>query len=53
VVQLEGANTRRALKALGEAGFRPRAPVPLEVFADPEIRRSWIEHKNLEVFSLR
>ncbi len=52
VVELEEDNVDRALAALGRAGFRPRAPVPLEAFADPGLRRSWIETKNLQVFSL-
>jgi hypothetical protein len=52
VVQLEPENIRRALAALGGAGFRPRAPVRMEDFADEEIRSSWIADKSLEVFSL-
>lgn len=52
VVQLGEDNLRRALRALTELGYRPRAPVSLESFADPEIRSRWIEEKNLQVFSL-
>ena len=52
VVELSPDNLVRALDALEESGFRPRPPVPLRSFADPEIRRSWIETKNLQVFSL-
>jgi len=52
VVQLEPENIRRAIEVLGNAGFRPRAPVRMEDFANQEIRSSWIEDKHLEVFSL-
>jgi hypothetical protein len=52
VIQLEPDNVKRALDVLEELGYHPRAPVPAESFADPEIRRSWIRDKNLRVFSL-
>lgn len=52
VVELSPDNLIRALDALEESGFRPRPPVPLRSFADPQTRRSWIETKNLQVFSL-
>jgi hypothetical protein len=43
---------RAALTALEHLGYRSRAPVPTTQFADPEMRRSWIEDKGLTVFSL-
>jgi predicted nucleotidyltransferase len=52
VVGLAPDNARRAITALQRLGFRPRAPVPAELFADPAVRRSWIEEKGLTVFSL-
>jgi hypothetical protein len=52
VVELSPDNLGRALEALERSGFRPRPPVPLHSFADPATRRSWIETKNLQVFSL-
>ncbi len=52
VVELSSENVVRALDALDQVGFQPRPPVPLRSFADPETRRSWIETKNLQVFSL-
>ncbi len=52
VVQLDPTNLLRALRSLSEIGFRPRAPVALEDLADPAIRKSWIQEKNLMVFSL-
>jgi hypothetical protein len=51
-VQLEFENLRRATRALGELGYRPRAPVRLEDFADAARRREWVEDKGLVVFSL-
>lgn len=52
VVALDEANVRRAIEALRTLGYRPRAPVDALGFADAETRRSWIEEKNLTVFSL-
>ncbi len=52
VVELSPDNVGRVLDAFEAAGFRPRPPVPLRAFADPDTRRSWIEEKNLQVFSL-
>jgi hypothetical protein len=52
VIQLEADNLRRALRALQDLGFQPVVPVPMEAFADPAIRESWIRDKNLVVFSL-
>lgn len=52
VVQLDRTNLLKALQSLAEIGFRPRVPVQLEDLADPEIRKSWIEEKNMMVFSL-
>jgi predicted nucleotidyltransferase len=52
VIELGPENLARALDALERSGFQPRPPVPLRSFADPKTRRSWIETKNLQVFSL-
>ena len=52
VVQLEPTNLLRALQSLKEIGFRSRVPVALEDLADPATRKSWIEEKNMMVFSL-
>ncbi len=52
VVALDPANLRRALRALEQLGFRPRAPVSLAQFADPALRRAWIEEKGMTVLSL-
>jgi hypothetical protein len=52
IVALDSENALAAIRALATLGYRPRAPVPAEQFADADIRRSWIEEKGLTVFSL-
>lgn len=52
VLALDVPNVRAAVDALAALGYRPRAPVPLEEFADPDLRRAWIDEKGLMVFSL-
>ena len=52
VVALDPANVLAAMAALEALGYRPRAPVAARDFADPAIRRSWIDDKGLVVFSL-
>jgi len=52
IIELETENVRRALRALGSQGYRPRAPVSADDFADRSIRESWIREKNLQVFSM-
>lgn len=52
VLDLEETNVRRALAALAELGYRPRAPVELFEFADAAARAAWIREKGMTVFSL-
>ena len=52
LLDLDPGNVQRALTALKQLGYRPRAPVPLEQFADPQSRTRWITEKGLTVFSL-
>lgn len=52
VVQLEPDNAKRAVQALEESGWKPRAPVAASSFADPQTRRTWITEKGMRVFSL-
>lgn len=47
IVQLERENILRAIRALGDLQYRPRAPVPAEAFADREVREQWIREKDL------
>ncbi len=52
VIGLQSENVVRALDVLSGLGYRPTVPVAIEEFADPEKRADWIEHKNMQVFSL-
>lgn len=52
VVELTASNALAAIAALQTLGYRPRAPVRAEDFADEDIRASWREDKGLTVFSL-
>ncbi len=45
-------NVRLALEVLKNAGYTPRVPVPIEQFANAELRTMWQTQKNLLVFSL-
>jgi hypothetical protein len=52
ILDLEDSRLRDCLKGLSKLGYRPRAPVPLDEFADPAKRSRWITEKGLKVFSL-
>ena len=52
VVQLQPENVYRTIQALELLGFRPFVPVAARDFADPAIRQTWIEEKNMIVFQL-
>jgi hypothetical protein len=52
VIQLEAGNANRAMRALDDLGYRPRAPVSPATFADAATRESWVRDKGLTVFSL-
>jgi len=52
VIELSPENCRRALDALAGVGLRPRLPVDMQQFADPEIRRDWVDNRNMMVFQL-
>ena len=52
VVGLEPGNCSRALDALAGLGLRPRLPVALSDFANPETRRDWNENHHMLVFQL-
>ena len=53
VVDLEPENVRRAISVLETSGLQPFVPVRAADFADPAIRRDWVENKNMKVFSMR
>ncbi len=52
VLHLEPENLEKALKALSGMGFQPQAPVPMDSFANPEVRATWAREKHMQVFSL-
>lgn len=52
ILDLRRENVQRAIAAFGSLGYRPRAPVPLDDFADPVKRAQWVQEKGLTVFSL-
>jgi hypothetical protein len=52
ILDLEPANTMRAVTAIESLGYRPRAPVAFGEFADPEKRAQWVRDRNLTVFSV-
>ena len=45
-------NLHKALLALQSHGFVPLLPVPILDFADPTIRKQWIDEKGMVVFQL-
>jgi len=52
VLDFDENNLGRAMEVFAGLGFRPRAPVPLQHFADAQIRQGWIRDKGLTVLSL-
>lgn len=52
VIELTEEDILSFTRAMGKLGYKPRVPVKIEDFADPEKRRNWIEEKNMLVFSL-
>jgi len=52
VIGLSESNARRAVEVFESLRLQPRAPVPLNQFADPDIRSAWVRDKGLTVFSL-
>jgi hypothetical protein len=52
VVDLEPPEATKVIDALAGLGFRPRAPVDPRGFADPTVRRDWVERKGMQVFTL-
>ena len=52
VLDMDEANLKKALAALKQLGYCPRAPVPIEAFALRSNRESWAIDKHMKVFSL-
>jgi hypothetical protein len=52
LIELESPNILVALRALGGLGYRPINPIRWEEFADPKMRQSWMEEKQMKVLKL-
>ena len=52
LLAMDTPNLTNAVAALTTLNYLPRAPVLLEQFLDPVLRRQWIDQKGLIVFSL-
>lgn len=52
IIDFDPPEAERTLRALGELGLRPRAPVAITELADASKRESWIRDKGMTVFSL-
>lgn len=52
VVDLTAESAGRAIAALVDLGMEPRLPVDPQAFADPDVRREWIDERSLTVFTM-
>lgn len=52
VLDLAPENLEKTMGVLSSIGYRPRAPVELREFANPDMRSRWVREKGLTVFSL-
>ena len=52
VIALTEENIMRVVDVFVKLGYKPRVPVKIEDFANPEKRKEWSEKKNMIVFSL-
>ena len=52
VLDLSTDSLNQALNALQSLGYRPVLPVSLKDFANGELRRDWIENRNMKVFNM-
>lgn len=53
VLDLEPENAARALEILKDEGYAPTIPVPIEQFADAELREVWAQNRNMVAFPLQ
>ncbi|MDO8520229.1 MAG: nucleotidyl transferase AbiEii/AbiGii toxin family protein [Deltaproteobacteria bacterium] len=51
IIHLEVPNVLKFAKLMTRLGYQPKVPVKAEDLADPEKRKSWIDEKNMIVFS--
>ncbi|HEX7677468.1 MAG TPA: hypothetical protein VF713_05045, partial [Thermoanaerobaculia bacterium] len=52
ILDLEPTEASTAIQVLQAAGFVANIPIDLRQFADEQIRRRWIEEKNMKALSL-
>ena len=52
VIDLERSNVERAVDVLTKLGLKPRLPVDPKQFADPVVRKEWVEQRGMMVFSM-
>jgi hypothetical protein len=52
LISLDDENVKRFIGVAKKRAFKPRVPVKIEDFADPEKRKSWIQEKRMKVFSV-
>lgn len=52
ILGMDRKNLMSAMQVFASIGYKPRAPVELHDFINPEKRSEWIEKKGLTVFSI-
>ncbi len=52
VLDLDPQNALKALEVLKSEGYGPKIPVPIEQFADAQLREDWVENRNMVAFPL-
>ncbi len=52
LISLDQDNVQKFILSMQDLGWRPRAPVPLQTFADPQARASWIREKQMKAFAI-
>ena len=52
ILGMDADNALRALAILKAEGYEPKIPVPIEQFADAQLRRDWVANRNMVAFPL-
>lgn len=52
VLKLDDRNVKQFIRVAKRLGLRPKMPINIEDFADPQKREEWLHLKNMQVFSL-
>lgn len=53
VLDLEPRNAAKALAILKDEGYAPTIPVPIEQFADADLREDWAQNRTMVAFPLQ